>query len=711
MNLNSQSTLAKLLAKENVNVIHGNYSTAYFDVVNRTLGLPLWKDKGKDVYDLLVGHEVGHALFTPPEGWHESSIELNIPRSFINVIEDIRIEKLIMRQYPGLVGAFRRGYGVFHKEDFFGLNDLEVQDLALIDRINIKSKLRSYIEVDFSEEESPIVQKAFAVETFEEVLDVCKEIYEFMKSQEENKDENLENTMPESGDQNDSDLGQDDPNNEDKQDAKPESNPNSSNDGSQSDDQKAEDQAANQEQRVLSKDINEELTSITDDAFRAHEEELIDVDDRGYQPQAIRAITRDQFQDMMVPYSLIRKQRLRNYEEYKAFNKLDAEELDAEYKKFNAETKKFVLSIQKEFELRKAAQQHLRARTARTGSLDVDKLYNYKMTDDIFKQITTLADAKSHGLIMFIDYSGSMQNVIADVIKQTLILATFCKKVSIPFEIYGFTTGETGDFIEDQKRNSGVHVGHPYIDHGNIKILELLNSSMTKATYVEAYDWLYKQASALLSKNSYGSALTYIPSVERLGSTPLNETIMAARFILQNFHKKFKIQKVNALFLTDGESNRVYTSRSKDATKPTRGAVIDFGGRSIRVKHDSLITQELMKYIGDLGATVIGYYLTESQYDFKGQIFKVASGWVDDEDLKPLRKAFNKNKFISFDGVLGYDRYFLIKGEKNSLDTEVEELEIAPDAKKGEITRAFKKHAGSKKTNRLFSVQFAEMIA
>ena len=64
--------LPKLLAKENITIQHGNYSTAWFDIKNRVLGLPMWKDMGKDVYDLLIGHEVGHALETPYEGWHDN---------------------------------------------------------------------------------------------------------------------------------------------------------------------------------------------------------------------------------------------------------------------------------------------------------------------------------------------------------------------------------------------------------------------------------------------------------------------------------------------------------------------------------------------------------------------------------------------------------------------------------------------------------------
>ena len=58
----ANSSLPKLLAKENIDIRHGNYKTPWFDIKNRVLGLPMWKDMGKDVYDLFVGHEVGHAL-------------------------------------------------------------------------------------------------------------------------------------------------------------------------------------------------------------------------------------------------------------------------------------------------------------------------------------------------------------------------------------------------------------------------------------------------------------------------------------------------------------------------------------------------------------------------------------------------------------------------------------------------------------------------
>ena len=64
MNQGVKTNLAKLLATENLVVEHANVETASFDVVNRVLTLPVW-EASENVYDMLVGHEVGHALYTP----------------------------------------------------------------------------------------------------------------------------------------------------------------------------------------------------------------------------------------------------------------------------------------------------------------------------------------------------------------------------------------------------------------------------------------------------------------------------------------------------------------------------------------------------------------------------------------------------------------------------------------------------------------------
>ena len=109
----SKSILARLLAKENLTVQHKNIPTAYFDTKNRLLALPIWKDMSTDLYDLLTGHEVGHALYTPTAGWHDQVQDKDFGdhfKGFLNVLEDARIEKLIKRQYPGLRKNFYNAY-------------------------------------------------------------------------------------------------------------------------------------------------------------------------------------------------------------------------------------------------------------------------------------------------------------------------------------------------------------------------------------------------------------------------------------------------------------------------------------------------------------------------------------------------------------------------------------------------------------------------
>ncbi len=103
-----KGNLARLLATENLVVEHRkDAQTASFDVEKRVLTLPNWELASNTVYDLLVAHEVGHALFTPNIDW---SLDHDVPKDYVNVCEDVRIEKLMKRKYGGLHKTFSRGY-------------------------------------------------------------------------------------------------------------------------------------------------------------------------------------------------------------------------------------------------------------------------------------------------------------------------------------------------------------------------------------------------------------------------------------------------------------------------------------------------------------------------------------------------------------------------------------------------------------------------
>ena len=185
VNTEVKGQLAKLLATENLQVEHRKITTAYFDVERRVLALPIWKDVSGDVYDLLVGHEVGHALFTPNKDWRDVA---DCPKDFVNVIEDARIEKLMKRKYPGLRKSFAGGYKELNDADFFDIDGKDFNTFSLIDRINLHFKIGASAMVPFSIEEQLFVARTDVAETFEEVLQIAVDVFNYSKQEEEQEE-------------------------------------------------------------------------------------------------------------------------------------------------------------------------------------------------------------------------------------------------------------------------------------------------------------------------------------------------------------------------------------------------------------------------------------------------------------------------------------------------------------------------------------------
>ncbi len=118
--------------------------------------------------------------------------------------------------------------------------------------------------------------------------------------------------------------------------------------------------------------------------------------------------------------------------------------LKGAYKQFKNDNKKTVMYLVKEFEMKKAATAYRRATTNKTGVISPLKLKDYKFSDDIFKRLTITPDAKNHGMIMLLDWSGSMCDSIKQTIEQLMNLVWFCDKVNIPYEVYLFTSEMDG---------------------------------------------------------------------------------------------------------------------------------------------------------------------------------------------------------------------------------------------------------------------------
>ena len=190
----NKSTLAKLLAEEDIFVVHKKMDTAYFNPKSRELGLPIWKDEEmtKDIYDLMVCHEIAHALWTPLDMLEKAQVR-KINHSFVNIVEDARIERMVQDRYPGSVAVFNRGYRDLTAKDFFGIADKDVSELNLIDRINLFFKKQ---KVEFTAEEKVWVKRVAETKTPDDVLDLAEELYAWMAENAPEEESDDEKSMP-----------------------------------------------------------------------------------------------------------------------------------------------------------------------------------------------------------------------------------------------------------------------------------------------------------------------------------------------------------------------------------------------------------------------------------------------------------------------------------------------------------------------------------
>ena len=198
MNIGSKSQLAKLLATEDISVEHANVETAYFDLKARKVVLPNWKDMPpncmiyflatRSVTLLLPRSRVGMMRLVPRPAF----------KSFLNVVEDARNERLVKQRYPGLVKSFYKGYSILHKKDFFGIGDRDVNTLLFIDRINLHYKVGSFANVSFTAEEQIWVNAIDAAETWDEVEQIARDLFALAK--QDMQDQPQSQTMPEQSD-------------------------------------------------------------------------------------------------------------------------------------------------------------------------------------------------------------------------------------------------------------------------------------------------------------------------------------------------------------------------------------------------------------------------------------------------------------------------------------------------------------------------------
>jgi hypothetical protein len=716
-----KSQLARLLATEDLVVEHKKVSTACFNVHTRVLTLPLWEKASNTVYDLLVGHEVGHALFTPDEDW---TLRCKVPQQFINVVEDARIEKLMKRKYGGLAKTFFNGYRELNDEDFFQLGDENISTFNLADRANLYFKVGNFLPLNFTVEEQKIIDTIASIETFEDTLDAAEVLYKYCKKEKEQDQKVNDFDLSENHEGSNSGEQVEKQESEESEDGEPDKEESGGYGGT-----------AGGDQTTVSSEIEQdsEPEVRTDDALREKIKDL--VNNNGTENVYIEipklnlesVIGKNSEVHQVIDDSFV-EQRQRIYDFNKENYGKDAAEVsdkelfaeaDAGFKKFKASAQKEVNYLVKEFECRKAADSYARATTARTGVLDTARLHTYKFNEDLFKKVSVIPDGKNHGLIFILDWSGSMQNVLSDTCKQLFNLIWFCKKVNIPFEVYAFTN----EWLRPSYNDSTLPEPHYERKVGLVCVesdFSLMNLFTSKVNGKELeHQMLNIWRLAVCFDNTYYCKYTY-PNRLCLSGTPLNESLVALHQILPQFQKQNKLQKVQCVILTDGEANHlpyhleVKRAWDKDPYIGCRG--INPGNTFLRDRKIGTTykfdygyhhyTDVLLHNLKDKFPTVnfigirvlagrdanrfIGLYhsTVDKQYD------KIQTDW------KKVKSFTITNS--------GYDAYF---GLSSSALSQEAEFDVADDASKAQIKTAFAKSLKSKKMNKKVLGEFIELVA
>ena len=716
MNVNTEvkGTLARLLATENLTVEHRKVSTASFDVNNRVLILPIWKTASSTVYDLLVGHEVGHALYTP-------NIPVDAPKAFVNVIEDVRIERMMKQTYPGLKKSFYEGYRELWHQDFFGVADEDIEELAFIDRINLYFKGNS--EIEFTDEEQVYVNRAETTRNFQDVIDLSNDLYEYAKGKEQEK-ENI--PQPEQFD-----LDLDGPVDSDE---KEKVEPDQDQDGEERPDLGKDnteyDYGQGNEQRDPA-DLNtpsysagdsvDETKSVTEEALKQAIETLVDEDAQEWVYLDLPKVNLDKVisDSKKIQEDLLYHFEGQAYEDQRTHDYWTGQlsETYQSYQEYKKDAQKSVNYLVKQFEMKKSADQYKRAAVSKTGVINTNALHKYKISDDIFKRITTVPDGKNHGLIMFLDWSGSMQYNLLDTLKQTYNLVWFCRKAGIPFRVYAFQNGWSNNN------------GHPAVTPKkntltlceDFKLLEFFSSRQNAKSLDLSMKLVFTQACSM-SRHSVPYCKEYT-----LGGTPLGEAIMCARQLVARLKKVENVTKVNVVSLTDGEANPLMYTRERNDDYYSHKEVDDnLWTASMNYSRKKYIVRDTVTgYTREFNPSpclttkeIVSFYREITDYNWIGiricskSEFNRTMRMLSFEDAEKVDFQWKRQKFASVKNQLGFSQSFYIpdKGIGDSTDdlTVKQKGEVAT---KAELNRAFKKHMGSKTTNKTVLNAFIEQIA
>ena len=730
-NIENKSQLAKLLATENIEVQENNVETASFDVKNRVLTIPTFEEKNKSkyVYDMLVGHEVAHALWTPADSWEKCSDQSQEFKSFVNVLEDCRIDKKIQKRYPGLTNDYIKGFKKLLNDNFFRTKGKKLNDYMIIDKINLYYKSSKKLNITFDKQEKQFIDLVDKLKTFEDVKDLATKILGWTKDkikktpdfdnhiQSEMYVKKSEDKKEDKDGKSSSDDSKELPKKMDdklREYLKKKEEEDSKN-GFQKDDKKEED---NKTPGTFSNGAggDVDLSSITDSSFQEKMKSMID---KNASTKDYLVLPKVNLKNLIIPYKEYLSDNIKYYNtESKKHKEPGVKTHKDIFDKFIKESHGCVNYMVKEFEMKKNARLHARAATSKTGIIDPMKLHSYKFAEDIFKKITILPNEKNHGMIMLLDWSGSMSRDLLSTVEQLINLVMFTKKINIPFTVYKFLNHSdysSGLFNRNKiktkkevekfsQRFNDLHMDQ------STSLVELFTHRQTKKEYIKVAEILHKMAYYWSTRNSWrfdrDRAVEYVPAPMQkyyLSSTPLNESLVAMDTIIAKFKNQYKTDKVALITLTDGSANSC-RSEGTPYLKLGKNYVACESRYGRADKQNTDMTSRLITYLKKKhGIQAVGFFLVGKYKDLRYQ-FQIP---YDKELL--AKKMFSKDKVIP-DLKTAYDVYFYVNAGARIDNKPVSDI-VATNLSKAQLKRDFAKGMKKRLTSRVLLNKFIEKVA
>ena len=660
--LEVKGALAKLLATENLHVQHdGAATTACFNTNTRVLTLPILTTESSHVYDMFVGHEVGHALYTPTD-WREL-VDESVPFDFVNVIEDCRIEKMIQSKFPGLRKDFAHGYTELNDKDFFDIADKDYSELNFIDRINLHFKLGHRALMPFTDEEMVYVNLVDDAKTFDDVCFAAKMIAQHVKAKRDQERQQQEQVVAAPGESKD----------EQQQEGKPKAT-----DGDPTDNDELQGESA------PDKDGADDFTSETQ---KAMDEALQNLASDAC--EKVCYIKAPKHELSIYPLEFLREDFTSQYDDPTKY--AGSYFCKQKFERFISAIKRDVNFMVQQFEMKKSADAYARQQIHKTGVLNTDVLHNYKLTDDLFLRQTVTPDGKNHGLVMLIDWSGSMSDHIIETVKQLLVLVSFCRKVNIPFDVYTFTAQgysiyNTPD--QDLGEDGEVMLGAAMVTH-------VLTSNAKRREIDKDMLHLFSQAMKLALPYSGGMYSNQLS----MGGTPLNNVLFGMPAVIEKFKKQNNVQKVSFVCLTDGESAPIHylqegaVRKHMGITNPYQTTLLRHGHKVYQIDtvHE---TPSIVSYLTKLmpSVTITNIFLAGPKGALRYHNYLTGQHYEDMIEYK-------KTGAQTFTTKNGWPLVALVN--PRSFNDPADEIEVDAGAGKAKVKSALKKFLKNKTTSKL----------